>query len=168
MNDNKRAGGWATPALLGAVLGPVLQLQQPVLWSWSAYAAMAAAAILLIAVWRMGKLKAPTLVALLAIALLAFAITGLRASRFAAQGLDPALEGRDVTVVGVVAAMPQRSDTGLRFRLEVESASVAGLSVRLVPQLYLGWYGGAIPDPAGKVELQRQAPELRAGERWQM
>jgi len=168
MNDNKRAGGWATPALLGAILGPALQLQQPMLWHWGTYAAMAAAAILLIGFWRIGKLKAPALLVLLAIALLAFAITGLRASRFAGQGLDPALEGRDVTVIGVVAAMPQRNDTGLRFRLEVESASVAGSSVRLVPQLYLGWYGGAMPDPAGKLELQRQAPELRAGERWQM
>jgi competence protein ComEC len=105
---------------------------------------------------------------LLACALLAFALCGLRAARFAAQGLDPELEGRDIAVTGVVAAMPQRNETGVRFRLEVEDASAGGSPVRIPPQLYLGWYGGAIPDRDGMLELQRQAPELRAGERWQM
>jgi competence protein ComEC len=168
-NNDKRAGGWLTPALLGAVIGPALQLQQAALWAWTAYALMAAAAaammFCLISI-RRGGVRAVIIV--LAAALLVFGLTGLRASRFAAQGLDPALEGRDVTVVGVVAAMPQRSETGLRFRLKVESATVGGSPVALVPQLFLGWYGGAVPDAAGRLELQRQAPELRSGERWQM
>jgi competence protein ComEC len=170
-NEDQRAGGWATPALLGAVTGPALQLQQPALWDWGAYAAMAAAVLALPAIrslslWERAGVRAA--VALLAFAVLAFGLTGLRASRFAAQGLDPALEGRDVTVTGVVAAMPQHSETGLRFRLKVESATVGGSPMRLVPQLYLGWYGGAIPDATGRMELLRQAPQLRAGERWQM
>jgi competence protein ComEC len=105
---------------------------------------------------------------LLACALLAFALCGLRAARFSAQGLDPELEGRDIAVTGVVAAMPQRNETGVRFRLEVEDASASGSPVRIPPQLYLGWYGGAIPDRDGMLELQRLAPELHAGERWQM
>jgi competence protein ComEC len=170
MNNNHqpRAGGWVTPALLGAVLGPALQLQQPVLWDWGVYTALMAAAIGLLLWARSVRARARPFMFLLAMALLAFGLTGLRASRFAAQGLDPALEGRDVTVTGVVAAMPQRSETGLRFRLEVESATVGGSPVRLVPQLYLGWYGGAVPNAAGRLELQRQAPDLRAGERWQM
>ena len=167
-NNDQRAGGWATPAPLGAVLGPALQLQQPALWEGAAYAAMAAAAIGLLLWARSRKARARSLIILMALALLGFGLTGLRASRFAAQGLDPALEGRDVTVTGIVAAMPQRSETGLRFRLKVESATVGGSPVRLVPQLYLGWYGGAVPDAAGRMELLRQAPELRAGERWQM
>jgi len=167
-NDDQLAGGWATPALLGAVTGPALQLQQPALWDWGAYAAMAAAAIGLLFWARSQRGRARALIILLAFAVLAFGLTGLRASRFAAQGLDPALEGRDVTVTGVVAAMPQHSETGLRFRLKVESATVGGSPTRLVPQLYLGWYGGAVPDATGRLELLRQAPELRAGERWQM
>ena len=167
-NEDQRAGGWATPALLGAVTGPALQLQQPALWDWGAYAAMAAAAIGVLFWARSQRGRARALIILLAFAVLGFGLTGLRASRFAAQGLDPALEGRDVTVTGVVAAMPQHSETGLRFRLKVESATVGGSPTRLVPQLYLGWYGGAVPDATGRMELLRQAPQLRAGERWQM
>ena len=169
-NNYQRAAGWLTPALAGAVLGPALQLQQPALWDGASYALILLAAIALLscARWLRGQAGARGTLILVALALLAFGLTGLRASRFAAQGLDPALEGRDVSVTGIVAAMPQRSETGLRFRFEVESATVGGSTVRLVPQLYLGWYGGAVSEGAGRLELSRQAPELRAGERWQM
>jgi competence protein ComEC len=102
---------------------------------------------------------------LLTFAVLAFGLCGLRAARFSAQALDPALEGRDVVVTGVVAAMPQRNETGVRFR---RRKACRGAAVRIPPQLYLCWYGGATPDPDGMLELQRQAPELHAGERWQM
>ena len=160
--DGQRRRCW------GAVIGPALQLQQPALWDWGAYAAMAAAAIGLLLWVLYGQARARVLIILLALAVLAFGLTGLRASRFAAQGLDAALEGRDVTVTGVVAAMPQRNEMGLRFRLKVESAAVGESPVQLVPQLYLSWFGGAVPDAGGRMELQRQAPELRAGERWRM
>lgn len=179
------------PALLGVVFGSALQLQQPALWAWPVYAAMAAPALALTAAcffwnnarawlpWNKGaglrqrtlliheSLGARAAVALSAFALLAFSLCGLRAVHFSAQGLDPALEGRDVAVTGVVAAMTQRNETGLRFRLEVESATAGGAPVRIPPQLYLGWYGGTSgPDDVSRA--QQQAPELRAGERWQM
>ena len=161
MQNNSQPGGWMTPALLGAVLGPALQLQQPALWDWRLYALPAVIALALLAVRR------PAAV-LLAAALLSFGLCGLRAVQFSSQALDPQLEGRDLVVVGVVAAMPQRNETGLRFRLEVEAAAQEGASVRLPPQLYLGWYGGAMPDPDDVLEFQRQAGELHAGERWRM
>ncbi|MBA3772849.1 MAG: DNA internalization-related competence protein ComEC/Rec2 [Ramlibacter sp.] len=170
-NNHQRAGGWITPALLGAVVGTAVQLHQPALWDGAAYALLAAAAVGTLFFARSPRhrwVTGPAAV-LLAIAAAAFAVAGLRACAFAAQALDPAMEGRDVTVVGIVAAMPQRNETGVRFRLRVESASVGGAPVRLVPQLYLGWYGGATTaDGGGRLELQRQAPDLRAGERWQM
>lgn len=162
------------PALVGLVLGSALQLQQPALWGWLAYvlmlvlaAGLGAAALLRSqpAGVRAGVRQA---ILLLACAALAFAACGLRATQFAAQGLAPALEGRDLTVTGVIAAMPQRNDMGVRFRLEVESAAALGAAVRLPPRLYLGWYGGAMPNSEGPPQLQRRAPELRAGERWQM
>jgi competence protein ComEC len=186
MPNNNR--GWMTPALLGAVLGPALQVQQPQLWEWGAYAAVAAFGVLLLVIARRphpspppegegardnslplwGRVGVGAVVTLLAVAALAFALCGLRAVHFASNALDPLLEGRDIAVTGVVAAMPQRNETGVRFRLDVESATLAGEAVKVPPRIYLGWYGGAMPDANGLLELQRQAAELHAGERWQM
>jgi competence protein ComEC len=177
-----------TPALLGVVFGSALQLQQPALWGWTSYALMLVPVLAWfvaarlphprplppageevvhsLSLWERAGVRA--VFTLVAFTSLAFALCGLRSVHFAAEGLDPGLEGRDIVLTGVVAAMPQRNETGLRFRLEVESASMAGAPVRIPPQLYLGWYGGVIPDPDGIFKLQRQTPELHAGERWQM
>ncbi len=161
------------PALAGLVSGSALQLQQPVLWPWPAYVVIFLAGALLpfflsvrarAGVWA--GIRAPLLA--LGFALIAFALCGLRSVWFQSQALDPALEGRDIAVVGIVAAMPQRNDTGMRFRLEVESAVAGDEPVRIPPQLYLGWYGGAIPAGDDLLELQGQVPEVKAGERWQM
>jgi competence protein ComEC len=160
------------PALLGLVLGTALQLQQRELFALSVYLYSGLVALFLWALliflkpsirWRMG-------VALVALAVLSFSVTGLRATLFLNQSLVPALEGQDVNVVGVVSAMPQHNEAGLRFRFEVESAQVRGQSVSLPPHLHLGWYsgvfGGANTDvPA---ELQRPPAALEAGERWQL
>ena len=181
-HDNPGRGGWMTPTLWGAVLGPALQLQQPALWDGPVYALLVASALVGLAVIYAIGLRAPAVPSgarwgqavvragaiLLAAALLAFGLTGLRASHFLSHGLDPALEGRDVVVTGVVAAMPQRNETGTRFRLEVEAATAGGAPLRLVPQLYLGWYGGAMAGPGGIADLQRLPADLRAGERWEM
>jgi competence protein ComEC len=140
-NNSDGAGGWITPVLLGAVLGPTLQLQQPALWGLPAYVLLGISGLIAGAVsarianasWRLAVVFATA-------ALLAFSLCGWRAAVFAAQGIDEALEGRDLTVTGMVAAMPQRSETGVRFRLQVEAATAGGTPVRLPPQLYLGWY----------------------------
>ncbi len=161
MQNNNHGGARLTPALLGAVLGPALQLQQTVLWAWPVYAAL-----LVVAAGVFALRRVPAI--LLAAAVLMFALCGLRAAHFSSQALDPALEGRDIAVVGVVAGMPQRNETGVRFRFEVESAAAAGQPVRFPQQIYLGWYGGSIPDANGILELQRLAGELHAGERWEM
>jgi competence protein ComEC len=163
------APGLLLPVLAGAVLGPALQLQQPELWSAAVYAAFGLAALVALA-WAAIKMRASgrrALLALLAALALTAATCGLRAQWFAASALNPALEGRDIAVTGLVAAMPQRNDVGLRFRLAVESAHMNGAEVALPPQLLLGWYGGASLG-AGGAELSRQPAELRAGERWQM
>ncbi len=103
---------------------------------------------------------------------MAFAATGLRAVGFQAQALDPALEGRDVRITGVVAAMPQRNEDGLRFRFDVESATAGGAEIKLPPRIYLSWYNGPIAQMAQgspeAFERQRQSADLRAGERWQL
>jgi len=168
MSNNNR--GWMTAAPLGAVLGPALQLQQAQLWGWAAYAALIAfAAVLLGSLSRLrGSAGVRAVVLLLSFASIAFASCGLRAIHFASTSLDPQLEGRDITITGVVVAMPQRNETGLRFRFDVESATLAGAPARIPPRLYLGWYGGAVPDADGIIELQQQAADFHAGERWQM
>ena len=130
------------PALLGFVAGTAGQLQQPGLLAWPVYASFVLLACVLYA-WTatrsIASLYRSALMAL-ALAVLAFGVTGLRASIHAGQALDANLEGRDVAVTGVIAAMPQRSETGLRFRLDVESAQQQGQTVRLPPRLYLAWY----------------------------
>ncbi|MEN9539319.1 MAG: hypothetical protein RLZZ126_1554, partial [Pseudomonadota bacterium] len=45
----------------------------------------------------------------------------MRGLYFDTQALAPAAEGQDITVTGVVASMPQRSEVGQRFRFDIES-----------------------------------------------
>ena len=175
-------------SLLGWVLGAALQLQQVALWSAWAYASFMPLALVLIAgaaikrvapvspngVWRQVGVC-------LALATLSFATTGLRAVVYDDDALAPALEGRDVLVTGVVASLPQRNEAALRFRLQVESAQLAGQPVRVPPRMDVGWYGAAFAAGPGAAlgadtaqasgpgaALNRQPPALRAGERWQM
>ncbi|MDO8772965.1 MAG: DNA internalization-related competence protein ComEC/Rec2 [Burkholderiaceae bacterium] len=164
--------GLIFPALLAFVVGTALQLQQVALYSWQVYGCFMVLALVLsvlVAIksvanhWR-------TALAALAFGLLAFGLTGLRASVFLSDALDAGLEGRDVLVTGVMAAMPQHNEAGLRFRLEVESAQLQGKPIHLPPSIYLGWYSGVFGGGgAGLVgELQRQPAPIEAGERWQM
>ncbi len=155
-------------ALLGLVVGTALQLQQGQLFVWHAYMAIvlvapvayAFAAIKNIAHgWRW-------VFAALAVGLLGFGATGLRATVYLSQALDPALEGRDVRVTGVVARLPQRNESGLRFRLHVESALLDGQPVRVPPRVDVGWYGDTAAQVGDTSRLP--PPDLRAGERWQM
>jgi competence protein ComEC len=102
------------------------------------------------------------------VAALAFALTGLRATLFLNHALDPALEGRDVDITGVVAALPQRNESGLRFRLAVEAAQLDGAAVAVPALVDVGWYGGLFPNGSDALALQRQPADLKAGERWRM
>jgi len=100
-------------------------------------------------------------------AVLAFVQAGARASHYAQSALNPALEGRTLHVVGIVANLPQRMEDSARFRFEVESArDTNGAWVQLPPQLLLGWYGSRWNGSDDKV----QAPptDLRPGDRWQL
>lgn len=146
-------GRGITPALVGIVAGTALQLQQPQVWPAWAYAAFATAGLACFT-------RPRPFAALLAGCLLAFSLAGLRALDFESHALAPSLEGRDIAVAGVIAAMPQRSDGGMRFRFDVESPA------DLPPHIGLGWYGAAAADDGGTMDLARTLPELHAGERW--
>ena len=79
------------------------------------------------------------------------------------DALDPAWEGRDVTVSGVIAGLPQAFDRGVRFDFDVEAAfdvKTDPLNAVVPRRISLAWYNGLTPD-----EFQEVQP-LRAGERW--
>jgi len=173
-----------TPTLLGVVAGSALQLQQAELWSAVAYMLFMPAAIILyglIAIFSraFGARFKPLFTdsvrfisTLLVAALLAFGATGWRASAFVASALNPALEGRDIRVTGVVAGLPQPFEGGTRFRLVLVAAELDGQSVTLPKRLALAWYAGAWGqgETAGESTDagQRASGPVQAGERWQM
>jgi len=88
-------------------------------------------------------------------AALGFAWAAVLAQLRLSDRLDPALEGRDVVVTGVVAGLPQTFERGVRFDFDVESPGT-GVPRRIV----LSSYGGFAPD-----DYQGVLP-VRAGERW--
>ena len=170
--------GWY---LGGFSAGAAVQLQQTSLWPSAVAGGIAAvAAVAMVVSWKWRS--AGWLSVLMAVVLaagLGFGLTAWRATEFARHALNPALEGQDLLVTGVVRAMPQRSDEAVRFRMVVESALQQGQPVTLPPQILLGWYAGFggrsnLPsenttDPdEWALALQRQPQNLRAGERWQM
>ena len=75
-------------------------------------------------------------------------------------------EGRDLSVVGVIASLPARGERSLRFEFEVES--VAG-EARLPPRLLLSWYHGL---PGAGVDeapaLLEAGARVRPGQRWRL
>jgi competence protein ComEC len=168
----ERTGGWIAPVLAGIVLGTALQLQQAALWALADHVAALVAVSVGAAVWSVYSRRLPqrwrAMAWCLAAAAFVFTLTGARAAWFASSALDPALEGRDLAVVGIVASLPQRTEAGTRFRLRVESARSQGREVPIPPQLLLGWYGGVATASEGRAELQRQPAALRPGERWQL
>lgn len=158
------------PALLGFVLGAALQLQQPRLWPAGVYPVLALSAglVLALALRRAGTGYARAVGVFAAALALSAGLAGWRASTYIAQGLDPELEGRDLLVTGIVASLPHRNETGLRFRFDVESARSGGDEVRLPGRLMLGWYGGAEAGGDVMADPQRGPADLRPGERWQL
>src|SRR5213596_437630 len=89
------------------------------------------------------------------VAALGFAWAAVLAQLRLSDRLDPALEGRDVLVSGVVAGLPQAFERGVRFDFDVESPGT-GVPRRVV----LSSYGGFAQD-----DSQGVLP-VRAGERW--
>lgn len=173
-----------TPLALGWISGTALQLQQTQLWASQLYGGCGAAALLLAfaaarvnvfrfvfvrstsalfshpltgAVWQAGAWFALACT-------LAFSLAGARACHYLQTALNPALEGRNLQVVGIVANLPQRMEDSARFRFEVESARESdGRLVQLPSQLLLGWYGGRL----NEYGVQAPPSDLRPGDRWQ-
>jgi len=170
------SSGSLEAALAGLLAGTALQLGQPQLWRWEVYALVAGVALALAVLARflarrgsVGGVRS-VLAWALATGLVAWGLAGSRAWVYQSHALEPRLEGRDILVTGVVSDMPQFNEAGIRFRLKVESAILAGTEVRLPQVLALGWYSGSLGPAADGLasELQRQPVPLQAGERWRM
>jgi competence protein ComEC len=78
-----------------------------------------------------------------------------------ADALPAEWEGRDIAIVGVVAALPQSNERGVRFEFDVERVLTPG--ARVPRCIVLSWWGSPAreDEPAG-------FPELGAGERWEL
>ena len=165
--------------LWGALLGAALQLQQPQLWLGGWYLGIAAAGVLLAMLlvrplmpWRpLPRACLDRLACGVAGAALAFGAAGWRAAQQMQTQLDPALEGADLVLEGVIVAMPLPVAAGQRFRLAVVAAQRAGQSVAVPPLVDVAWYGGWVTGAASAATVRAVAsavPHLAAGQRWRL
>ena len=149
---------------LAWLAGVAAQLRQVALWPWSWVAALlglaAAAALLSIVGRRHGRRVFAA--SAVASALFGFGLTAWHAGLRLADALPAALEGRDLVVTGVVASLPQAGAAGLRFRFEIEQATLDGQPMAVPRWASLGWYRYGDEDAAAAA-----LPEvLQAGQRW--
>jgi competence protein ComEC len=155
-------------AIVAFALGVWLLQQQAALPGWTTVVALAAAFAGAAVARCVAAGRAVTPVAavlVLAGAGLGFAWAAATAKLALADRLAPALEGRDLTVTGVVASLPQPFERGVRFELAVEDAVTAGpgaAAVRAPTRVLLAWYNGLTPE-----EFQEVLP-VRPGERWRL
>ena len=163
--------GWCCAgAALAWLAGVALQLQQAALSASGAYAALLAAGGLALGLaWHGRRRRGGWSVgaALLGLAALGYGATGVQAALRLSEALPAALEGVDLQVTGIVASLPQRGPSGLRFRFEVEHAARVGASAAdarlpLPSRLSIGWYRGFHEDAI----LSEPQRALRAGQRW--
>jgi competence protein ComEC len=112
--------------------------------------ALASAAVLLLA-WR--RLL---LVQVISGAALGWCWAAWMAGQALAPALDPADEGRDLTLTGTIDTLPYRFAQGVRFHFLVEQAAPGGTTVP--PRVALSWYASAADRP----------PPVRPGERWRL
>src|SRR5687767_4261413 len=139
-----------TLALAALAAGVVLLQQQAALPP----AAWAAALLpLAVAAW-----KRPVLLPLLSFGA-GFFWAALCAEHRMRDWLDPALEGRDLRIVGVVSSLPSPAERGVRFEMEVESSSGGE---RLPRKILLWWYRS----PFHEEQSALLAGAVHPGERW--
>lgn len=183
MIDRARTAWILTVVPLGWIAGTAVQLQQRELNSpWVYGAAFLLALLLVVAAWPSRRIDAEGSVSarafilawLLASLMAAWGAAGWRAGLMQQGVLDPALEGVDIRLTGVIAAMPQQSVTGWRFLFDVEQADLAGRAVDLPPRVALNWYNTLPGWGDAEAAASRSDPQLgpkqplSAGDRWSL
>ena len=159
---------------LGVIAGIAVQIQQAMLWEGLFYLACSGIALAGLIGYGLRRLSLfPCAGVFLLATALSFGATGWRSVQYLQSAINPLLEGADIEVVGVVTAMPQRLETGLRFRFDVDAAHLNDKPVALPPRLLLSWYrrsfndGNASSDDGTSLDLESAAVQPKAGERWQ-
>jgi competence protein ComEC len=99
---------------------------------------------------------------MLAAALLGFAWSAGVATHRLAQQLPVAWEGRDIELIGVIVGLPQQTQRGLRFRLQVEQALTP--QAPIAGEVLLTWY----PERASGAVAGTTLPTLTPGDRWRL
>jgi competence protein ComEC len=128
-------------------------------WSWALGAAGLAAALTQPASTAGRWLRAVALNA--ACFALGFSWAALCAQQRLADALPAEWEGRDIAIAGIVAALPQPNERGVRFEFDVER--VLTPHAQVPRKIVLSWWGR----PAGD-GVPATFPALEPGERWQL
>jgi competence protein ComEC len=82
-----------------------------------------------------------------------------------ADRLAAELEGRDLTLVGVVSSLPVIGERGVRFEFDIESAP--GTEVKLPQKVQLSWYRSGFANAAEEAPAALDDPAgVHPGERW--
>ncbi|MES2562590.1 MAG: ComEC/Rec2 family competence protein, partial [Pseudomonadota bacterium] len=82
-----------------------------------------------------------------------------------ADALAPEWEGRDITLVGVVASLPQPFERSVRFEFDVEQILTPDA---VVPQrIVLSWWGRGL-SPTTERRDAASLPQVHPGERWRL
>jgi len=121
--------------------------------------ALAAAALLALGLVAPHRRLARGALLLVAGAVAGAGLAAWRAEIRLADALPRALEGEDVEVVGLVAALPQVADNGTRFLLDV--GEVATRRATVPSTIALAWYPERV-----KGADAAPPPRLVAGQRW--
>ena len=144
----------------------VQQQAELVAWPWlAAGGGVALLALLILALLKKSALVTRRLArefAMTTTLLIAgFTLGFLWASVFAhwrlAEELPAENEGQDIQIVGVVRALPQQIERGVRFEFDVEQATA-----KVPAHISLAWYRGRVDDEPEEIP----ALPLHAGERW--
>jgi len=149
--------------ILSFVAGAWWLQQEPVLraagWTW----ALAAVAVAALAVPPASTALRLARAALIAAGCFAagYSWAAWSAQLRLADALPAEWEGRDVAVAGVVAALPQVYERGLRFEFNVER--VLTQDARVPGRIVLSWWGNPARD-----DRPAAFPALSAGERWEL
>ena len=156
-----------TIAGMAWVAGVALQLQQPALWQGSQYLVLAGISVLLLIAHVRAVLPAPAWL-YVALAVLAFAITGERALHRLGDRLAAELDGPELVVTGTVEGLPQWRADGARFQFAVEEANWRGRRVEVPRRLSLSWpTRGQVGAPAPPAAGRACASCVQPGQRWQ-
>ena len=66
------------------------------------------------------------------------------------QQIKPCLSGKDIHLVGTIAGLPEPSQGGVQFYLDVQDAAIAGCPERVRGRLRMSWYDAPVPVSAGE------------------